>query len=518
MFLEGFTSPDAFAWPPCQAGNSVKGVFRSKFRSGPSALLCSASVLFCAFLFVGCGSSAMPVNPPPQPTSVVVLMTSTANDQLVRFGITIASISLADEAHNTVTLYSNPNPNGFAGGNVEFMHLNGVSEPVVTTMVPQGVYPQAIVMVASCAFTNVTVNPMGGVVESTFAQGLCGQGTGQTTVNLPAPITISGSTMALSLDLQVAQSFTLNANAFPQPTYTISPVFTLTPLTLVSQPSGERNGKFNGIDAQITSVNAAASSFVAQTADGFPLTINTGAGTVFQGMAAFGTLAGGTLVNMDVAIQPNGSLLAARVEADDLVAPTTSIGPFLDPGSVPAQFLTLNVETEGCTVVSTPFCGSIFNFDNNTVFRESAQFNNVQSLPFPAAFTGPGLLLGQNMSVFSSGQLMGQGFELVTTATLSPQVVNGTVSSVTNNNNFTVYSVSLAPDSLIPTLQATAGTTINRLNNPVTSMEVYVDSNTQMLNSSPIAVGSLFRFRGLVFDDNGTLRMDCDLIRDGVPE
>jgi hypothetical protein len=47
---------------------------------------------------------------------------------------------------------------------------------------------------------------------------------------------------------------------------------------------------------------------------------------------------------------------------------------------------------------------------------------------------------------------------------------------------------------------------------------VYVDSNTQLLNSEPIAVGSPLRFNGLVFNDNGTLRMDCAQVSDGVTE
>ncbi len=47
---------------------------------------------------------------------------------------------------------------------------------------------------------------------------------------------------------------------------------------------------------------------------------------------------------------------------------------------------------------------------------------------------------------------------------------------------------------------------------------VYADSNTQMLNTAPVAVGSVVRFYGLVFNDNGTLRMDCAEILDGVPE
>ena len=40
-----------------------------------------------------------------------------------------------------------------------------------------------------------------------------------------------------------------------------------------------------------------------------------------------------------------------------------------------------------------------------------------------------------------------------------------------------------------------------------------------MLNSSDaLSVGSILRFNGLVFDDNGTLKMDCIQVQDGVAE
>jgi hypothetical protein len=45
-----------------------------------------------------------------------------------------------------------------------------------------------------------------------------------------------------------------------------------------------------------------------------------------------------------------------------------------------------------------------------------------------------------------------------------------------------------------------------------------VDGNTQMLNTNPLAQGSLLRFNGLLFNDNGTLRMDCGKVNDGVAE
>ena len=53
------------------------------------------------------------------------------------------------------------------------------------------------------------------------------------------------------------------------------------------------------------------------------------------------------------------------------------------------------------------------------------------------------------------------------------------------------------------------------LNNP-SQVEVYVDSNTQKPNTQALAAGSTLRFYGLVFNDNGTLRMDCAQVNDGV--
>jgi hypothetical protein len=38
-----------------------------------------------------------------------------------------------------------------------------------------------------------------------------------------------------------------------------------------------------------------------------------------------------------------------------------------------------------------------------------------------------------------------------------------------------------------------------------------------MLNTQALAAGNTLRFYGLVFNDNGTLRMDCAQVNDGVP-
>ena len=82
------------------------------------------------------------------------------------------------------------------------------------------------------------------------------------------------------------------------------------------------------------------------------------------------------------------------------------------------------------------------------------------------------------------------------------------------SGSFTDYSVSLQPYSLFPNLAVQPGQT-TLLNNP-SDVEVYVDSNTQLLNLQSLSEGGTFRFYGLVFNDNGTLRMDCAQVNDGV--
>jgi hypothetical protein len=79
-----------------------------------------------------------------------------------------------------------------------------------------------------------------------------------------------------------------------------------------------------------------------------------------------------------------------------------------------------------------------------------------------------------------------------------------------------VYSVSLAAYDLFPILAVQPGQT-TAVQNP-SSVEVYVDSNPQMLNSNAIAPGNGLRFNGLIFNDSGTARMVCGQVNDGVAE
>src|SRR5262249_50496702 len=153
----------------------------------------------------------------------------------------LTSMSLTDTAGNSVTLVSNTNPNPNALPLIEFMHLANHPTPLVTMSIPQGMYTSASVKVGYCSFTNVFFDASTtGLTESTYAQGLCSQGTGNAAVNFPAPIAVTGPAVVLSLNLQVPESFTLTGVG-TSATYTISPTFTLSPLALATHPSNSKN-------------------------------------------------------------------------------------------------------------------------------------------------------------------------------------------------------------------------------------------------------------------------------------
>jgi hypothetical protein len=158
----------------------------------------------------------------------------------------------------------------------------------------------------------------------------------------------------------------------------------------------------------------------------------------------------------------------------------------------------------------------IYSFSDSTIFQTSGQFNNVASLPFAANFNGSNMVTGQNVSVYSGVLTAYNGgeYDASTTITLMPQTIDGAVVDSSQEGTFSVYSVSLAPYDLFPTLAIQPGQA-SVLANPG-EVEVYVDNNTQTLNTQALAPGSTLRFNGLVFNDNGTLRMDCAQVNDGV--
>jgi len=497
-------------------------------HSGVTSVSAVLSLLLalCGYLAAGCGSTGMPpVTVPPPPTSLAVVVSSTANGQFTNFYVDITSLSLTNQAGTTVSVLAAPQSQAFTQTQeAEFIHLNGHMAPFLTAMVPQDVYTQATLTYTYAQFTHVSLNASGALATVTDAVGGPNSIPQTASVNLPAPLAIHGSAMAVLLDLQVSSSATFTNQGAGQPdTYAITPMFKLTP----AAPMPQSQVQVKGVDGLVSSINSGSDSLSLMIdygfnnpsyPDGSTFTLATNASTVYQGIGNFSALAVGMIANLDLTLQSDGSLLATRIEVDDPGATNVLTGPLGTVFGSQGDIVELGRTNEEFNQSVVP--GSTimyYSFDASTAFKLSGEIAVPSNLPFSATFDSSNLIAGQNVSVASQVIVTSGGrYTHATTITLVPQTINGTITGVSSSGGFTVYSVSLAAYNLFPILAVQPGQT-TALRNP-SSVEVYVDSNTQMLNSDPVAPGNVLRFNGLIFNDSGTARMVCWQVHDGVAE
>jgi Domain of unknown function (DUF5666) len=210
-------------------------------------------------------------------------------------------------------------------------------------------------------------------------------------VNLPAPLTIHGSAMAVSLDLQALPSATFTSQGTGQPdTYTITPTFTLSAAALLGQPQVQ----LMGVDGLVSSINSGSNSLSLMIAygfnnpsypDGATFTVATNASTVYQGIGNFSRLAAGMIANLDLTLQSDGSLLATRVEVDDPSATNVLTGPLgtvFDAQSLIAELGRTNEEFNQCAVPGGIIAN--YSFDGSTAFKFSGEIAVPSNLPFSA--------------------------------------------------------------------------------------------------------------------------------------
>jgi hypothetical protein len=465
---------------------------------------------------IGCGVSG---TTPPTPkfngnTSVTVLLSSTANNQVTSFDLAFQSLSLTSQSGKTVNLLSSPQ-------SAEVMHLNGKIEPLATVTIPQGIYVSATIALSRAVFICIGQVPGGGPGISNYS--IMDQGP---TVNVASPITVTGSSMTLLLNMQVSSSAVFST-CWTSPAFegfSMTPTFDLAPFALSASPTNSGNGQVSGLKAELASIRSAASNVTLTIAGGSfgtrTLSASFNNATVLQGVSSASALSPGMFLDVDGAIQSDGTLLANRIAVEDSSAINESSGPVMFVANlVPAVQLygrtelgVLTNDAMGNSGIYFPF--PIFDY-TNAVFTISSQFPNLQNLPFVPAFNASNIVAGQSVDITSEKfSTTGGVYTSANTITLTPQTINGTVVGSQLVGAFTDYTLSLASYDLFPTLAVQQGQT-TLLNDP-SQVDVYIDSSTQRLNTQALAVGSTLRFYGLVFNDNGTLRMDCAQVNDGV--
>ncbi len=472
----------------------------------PRPLLALLAVVCAAVVLSGCGGSSSHTVQPGA-TTVVVMTSSTANDALVALPLALQSLTLKSQSGNTVTVFSTPI-------GAEYIHLNGNPQPLVTVSIPQDTYVSAFAVFGGASPTCVGLHLVNSALITPGT-------TPVVTVNLPQPIQVTGTAMAIDLDLDVSQSFQFAGGCTLGVSAPLNPTFTLTTMDIAAQPTNSTNGRAVGMYGVITAVNAASGTLTANGLNqnsegpGAVWQVSTNGSTAFSGVNNLSGLSAGLPVDMDVSLQPNGSLLATRVAVIDTNAANLDIlnGEVLYQGDRPSSLLALSNQDSGA--VAIPFASVGY---AQAASQISTQFPNVKNLPFPAIFQAASATLGQNLlvaaNISSAAEFSTNSFP-ATAVELVPQTINGTVTAVSASGGFTVYTVTLAPYDVFPILAAAnAGQPV--VPTAPNTVQVYADSSTAVL--TPVNTGSVFRFYGLVFNDNGTLRMDCAQIAAGVAE
>jgi hypothetical protein len=429
-------------------------------------------------------------------------------------------ISLTNAGGKTVTIFNTPT-------DVDFIPANGGASPLVTVSVPQDVYTSAAVNVRIPRFSYTFVDPEGTV---NFASDEDGFGTTPAVVVLKQPITISGTALGLALDLQASPSGTFSAPGSNQTSFTINPTFNLTPFAITAPATSPLNGKCIGLTGRVTAFDIEANTITVSLAgDGSttkvaipPFTAALNGATQFQGIPSAASLSIGTFVDMDIALQPDASYTATRIEVQDAAAKDVTSGQLAQVAPSDNYIQPMSTQQQGDQLASQPVgLGAPYVYTDSTVFSTSARFPNLKELPFEAVFNKSTLAAGQKVSVGSlsiSYYFPTPGYSRASSLTLIPQVVDGAVTAVLNSGSYTVYTIQLASYDPIVQLNSPAGAKVNTLLPSANVVHVYVDSTTSLLNTTAFEIGATFRFEGLLFSDNGVLRLVCDQVNNGVPQ
>jgi hypothetical protein len=457
----------------------------------------------------GHGSTPPPATPigPTQnpPDAVTVVATSTANDRLYGFRIHLSNLSLTSQSGKRVDVITKPQV-------LEFMHLNGSAEPLAAASIPRDTYVSASATVDYASFSCSYLNRFGAVGTSTFDQD-----SPSVTVNVPTPLVVAGPT-GLVIDLQVSKSVSLGSCAGESvETWSLNPTFNLRAFALGA--TGSSLTAETNLDGIVSSI--AGAKLTVAAADGPMWSIGADSNTRYQGVGGLEAIAVGTAVDMDIAVQADGSLLATRIGVEDTDNADLTLwrGPLAFVDAQTPVFETVPVETQGKLFdnASGSPTGSAWQFSfGSSAFRVSGQLENLKALPFSAVFESANMVPGQITYLTTHAAAFPDSPSRVSagTVTLLPQTLNGTIVGVSAEGGFTAYSVALAAYDLFSTLSQQAGQT-TLLSTPA-ALIVYTDSSTKHFNTVPLSLGTVQRFRGLVFNDGGTLRMDCGWIFDGV--
>jgi hypothetical protein len=388
-------------------------------------------------------------------------------DQLLSFQLTINSIILTGTSGATVGVLP-------AATTVEVSHLQATAQPVSQVTVPQGTYTGATVSLSNVTATYMTLS--GQTAQASFSGSF----------NVPVPFSpnliVGTSALALNLDLNLAQSL----QSLVPSVFTPAITATITTVPALAQQE-EGTGSVHDLTGVVTSVGSSSFALaVSQVATSLTIVVN--GNTQLTGVSGLSGLAAGDIVEVNAAMQSDGTLVASKVDAEIGVkqeAEGVVVSRTAGSGSTPNTF-TVAVQSSAGT--GAPSLGTLLTVgaDNTTTFVLPSDEASLSGLPFTPAFSSfANLAVGQRVEVRSTSDFTA----IVATVKLSLQTLSGTPTSQ-NVNQYTL------------TLPVTGDSALHLLTGATSIDFVVQQPGTEFKGLTSIVLSIPVHVRGLLFFDS----------------
>jgi hypothetical protein len=433
------------------------------------------TVVTVAFvLATGCGGNNTVIN--AGPTNATINTTDGLNDQIVKFELTVSSLTLTGSTgtSNTGNLLSKPSE-------VEFVHQAGSFEPLALVNIPPGTYSGASLTVSNpeLVVLNNAVPPAPVKITPTLSST-------SVTVTFTAPITVtSSSSSVINFDLDLAGSVTLSGT--PPTSATITPKFNVT--TATANNSDEDSGEIDDVHGSVTSISAP--NFTIQTKTS-TITFATDANTQFKdGITALSQLKVGDIVEVDGTTKPDGSKLATKIEVEESQSGEEAEGIITAVTGAPATQITIAHQVDSTGTATPPVTVDV-TLNASTKFSvRTDKLNLGGTVPaFDASHIGKGQRVETDSGSSTTTPIVADKLKL------REQALVGTVSGASASG----FTLTLNASSAFATLTGQS------------TVAVSVVSGTN-LKVTP-ANGNTVRVRGLIFVNAGSYSMTAARVDD----
>ena len=421
-----------------------------------------------ALTVIGCGGGNNNNFATAQGGQVTIQTGDAVNDQIVKFELTISSVTLTGVSPTATTgnLLTK-------AGEVEFVHQAGTLEPFSLASVPAGTYSGAtftysdpdVVVINAGVPTKVPATPATGTVNVTFASN----------------IVVTSAPMFINFDLDLTKSVTLNGT--PVTSATIAPTFNVSTSTVAPNKENEddHDGGNDDIHGSVKSINAPNFTITTSTTD---ITFATDANTKFNdGLNSLADLKVGDIVEVDSKTNTDGSKLATKIERECNNQGKELEGIISTTTGTPVTGITVAHQIDSTNTANAATTATItLNSSTQYVIRtDSLNLNN------PPAFDATHLGKGQRVEADANGST-----DPIVAAKLKlrEQALFGTVAAGPTANGFTL---TLSTTSAFASLTGATSVPVNIVNG--TNLQV-----------TP-AAGATIRVRGLVFFDGTAYTM-----------